>query len=71
MANSDNGGGNGCYDRNSSLPTVVGSTIPPTDPTTGAVNAPTLDLTVGANAPAPAPTLNQTDRLVAMTLLFY
>ncbi|KAL0373653.1 UNVERIFIED_CONTAM: hypothetical protein Sradi_3281000 [Sesamum radiatum] len=55
MTNSDNGGDNGSYDGNSSLPVVVGPTIPLAYPTLGAANAPAPDSILEAdNAPTPA-----------------
>ncbi|KAL0320379.1 UNVERIFIED_CONTAM: hypothetical protein Sradi_5299400 [Sesamum radiatum] len=40
MTNSDNGGDNRSYEGNTSLPTVAGSIIPPPDPASRAINAP-------------------------------
>ncbi|KAL0451238.1 UNVERIFIED_CONTAM: hypothetical protein Slati_1101900 [Sesamum latifolium] len=41
MANSDNGGDNGSYEGNSSLPAAAGPTVLPADPAAVATNIPT------------------------------
>ncbi|KAL0403981.1 UNVERIFIED_CONTAM: hypothetical protein Sradi_2038900 [Sesamum radiatum] len=70
MANSDNGGDDGSYEENSSLPLVVGPVIPPTDSATGAANAPALDLIVEAYILAPTLALDTTAGPIAMNPLF-
>ncbi|KAL0286276.1 UNVERIFIED_CONTAM: hypothetical protein Sangu_2740200 [Sesamum angustifolium] len=71
MVNSDNGGDNESYERNSSLSATIGPTVPLTDPTSGVANAITPNLTLGANAPATAPPLDSIIKPVAMNSLFY
>ncbi|KAL0412982.1 UNVERIFIED_CONTAM: hypothetical protein Sradi_1499900 [Sesamum radiatum] len=58
MTNSNNGGGHGSYEGDSSLPVESGPVIPPTDPTLRDVNVLGPDLTPGAPVPAPAPALD-------------
>ncbi|KAL0373613.1 UNVERIFIED_CONTAM: hypothetical protein Sradi_3277000 [Sesamum radiatum] len=68
MTNSENGGDNGSYEGNSSLPNVVDPNIPPIDPIAGAAIALSPDPTLGAtNTPA----LDQTAGPMAMNPLFY
>ncbi|KAL0434469.1 UNVERIFIED_CONTAM: hypothetical protein Slati_2781200 [Sesamum latifolium] len=69
MANLDNGGNNGSYEGNSSLPSAAGPFIPPADPSSKVANAPIPDLTLGG-AYAPAPALDQTIGPTAMIPLF-
>ncbi|KAL0440675.1 UNVERIFIED_CONTAM: hypothetical protein Sradi_0006400 [Sesamum radiatum] len=55
----DNGGDNGSYEGNSSLPIVVDPTIPPANPNTRVPNAPILDPALRATHVL-APALDQT-----------
>ncbi|KAL0448594.1 UNVERIFIED_CONTAM: hypothetical protein Slati_1415800 [Sesamum latifolium] len=54
MANFNNGGDNGSYEGNSSLPAAAGPTVPPADIAVVATNTTAPDPTSGTNTPAPA-----------------